>query len=107
MTASHLVAGENVENGNDEEADAGGQENRVEHVALPLSEGGVAIARMFSPGIWCAAAYKFEDVRPPPAYRAHIFPAFPCRNCREIYGRNIAATLMQIKHAIHAIRPRG
>jgi hypothetical protein len=32
MGASHLVAGEDIEDGDGEEADAQGDENRVEHV---------------------------------------------------------------------------
>jgi hypothetical protein len=49
MAASHSVAGEDIEHGDDEEADAGSNENRVEHVQLPLSEGHVASIRYVQP----------------------------------------------------------
>jgi hypothetical protein len=45
MAASHPVAGENIEDGNDEEADAGGNENGVEHKS-PLIGGFSAAGRM-------------------------------------------------------------
>jgi hypothetical protein len=38
MGASHLVAGEDIEDGDGEEADAGGDEDRVEHVLNPSAK---------------------------------------------------------------------
>jgi hypothetical protein len=37
MAASHLVAGEDVEHGGDEEAEPGGNEDRVEHGRSPFA----------------------------------------------------------------------
>jgi hypothetical protein len=71
MAASHLVAGENVKDGNHEEADAGGYQHRVEH--------GIALVAMTT---YCIAAkiiagsYKFAVVRQRDLYKAHISRRF-------------------------------
>jgi hypothetical protein len=50
MAASHSVAGEDVENGGDEKADAGRYKNRVEHVAtLSVRRGLGALGALGSP----------------------------------------------------------
>jgi hypothetical protein len=101
MAASHLVAGEDVEHGGDEEAEAGGNENRIEHVQVSLCTARTSglVSNRRSVAEFVAAAYKIQVAPSGPAYRTHINLIGSASNPRLLARFAAPGALMQIKPA--------